>query len=72
MERDDIELGDEAIAAEIRRPAGARIAVRVTAGELDQLQDIAEAGHLLVTEVVRAAVSEYLARRRPQQSAVGS
>lgn len=56
---------------ELSRPAGVRIAVRVTAGELDQLQDIADARRGLVIEVVHEAIAEYLARRRPQQTATG-
>lgn len=60
VSRDDFAIGDEPVEVERKPRAGVVISVRLFAEEADRLQEIAEQGHLTVSQVVRQALGAYL------------
>jgi hypothetical protein len=61
IEPGDIELGDEITDVEVRRPVGLVIAVRLSAEEADQLEQIAEKAGKSMMEVAHEAVQVVIA-----------
>ena len=60
VSRDDFEIGDEPVEVERKPRGGVVISVRLSAEEADRFQEIAEQGHLTVSQVVRQALGAYL------------
>lgn len=60
MDRENIELTKETVKVERRPRSGIVISVRLSPAEADQLQEMAEARGLTISQIARKAVSSYL------------
>ena len=60
VNREAFEAGDEIIEVERRPRSGVVVSVRLSPGEADRLEEIAQRRNLTMSQVVREAVSDYL------------
>lgn len=60
VDRNDIELTNEVVEVERRPRSGVVVSVRLSPEEADELQNIAEARHLTLSQVTREAIRFYL------------